>query len=346
MKPFYHAIAITAFVLSAAGTATLAAAEELPKDTNRIETLTAAQAEQLVTTSTERVLALGGLKTVSKDVATALAQFDRSALRLNGLTEISPEIAVALAKSRATVLDLGGLATPSDAVLTALRDFAGQGLVLGLDALTPSTSKTLATFKARRLRLSGKAALDVEAAVALASFPGEQLWFERAPTELSPDVARAIASFKGAALGFDGLTTLSTDAAKELATFRGESLALQGIKTLSGDAAEALAAFKGRELACHSLRNAFVKLGGGAPMTLDAARLVCVCTRHGERLTLHFLSALDSPDAEEIARVLATSKGTLTMPKLKKISPRALAALTANGNMEIPARDSLELVGE
>jgi len=341
---------ITALALVAAACGsqrlTVLRAREPAEDTAQIDSLTVENAARLVATTRDRKLVLSGLTTLSADVATALAAFDQTALQLGGLKQISPETAQALATSRATSLDLGGLATPSTDVLAALANFAGMGIMLGLDELPPTTARTLATFKARRLRFTGSATLTVDAATALASFPGDQLWFEHAPVELTPEVARAIAAFKGPALGLDGVTTLSQDAARELAAFRGEALRLNGLTTLSSDAAAALATFKGRELGCHTLKLRFAKIGRDGPPTLEQARLVCICSSPGDRMTLYDLTALDGPDAEAIARLLATAKGRFEMPKLKRITPRALEALTAKGTIVLPPRESLDLVGE
>lgn len=345
------AVALLTFVVATQGDYRLsssraAQADSPVKETQRIESLTVAQAEQLVATTQDRKLALGGLTSLSADVATALAAFEGTVLHLNGLKQISPETAGTLATARAKVLDLGGLAAPSVDVLAALRDFGGTGIMLGLEVLPPEQARLLATFKARRLRLTGTADLTVETATVLATFPGDQLWFERAPTKLTPEVARAIASFKGPSLALDGMTTLSTDVARELTSFRGEALRLGGLQTLSGEAAEVIATFKGKQLDCHALHMKLMNVGRDGPLTLEQARSACALFRSDHRPTLHYLTALDSPDAEAIARMLASSKARLAIPKLKRITPQALKALTANGNVDVPPRESLELVGE
>ncbi len=345
------AVALLAFVAATQGNHRLfgsrAAQADAPvREPQRIESLSVADAKHLVATTQDRKLFLGHLTSLSADVATALAAFEGTVLHLNGLKEIEPETAVALAASRAKILDLGGLATPSVNVLAALGDFGGTGIMLGLEVLPPEHTRLLATFKARRLRFTGTADLTVEIATVLATFPGDQLWFERAPITLAPEVARAIASFKGPSLALDGMTTLSIDSARELSSFRGEALRLGGLKTLSGDAAEALAAFKGKEIDCHALKMELMNGGRVGPLTLEQARAISALFRSGARPTLHFLTALDSPDAEAIARTLASSKGSFVIPKLRRITPQALEALTANGNIDLPPRESLELVGE
>lgn len=345
------AVAVLTFIAATQGDHRLsgsraARADSPLNETQRIESLTVAQAEQLVATTQDRKLALGGLTSLSADVATALAAFAGTVVHLNGLKHISPETAGALATARAKVLDLGGLAAPSVEVLEALRDFGGTGIMLGLEALPLEHARLLATFKARRLRFTGKADLTVETATVLATFSGDQLWFERAPTKLTPEVARAIAFFKGPSLALDGIATLSPSAARELSSFGGEALRLGGLETLSGDAAEAIATFKGKEIDCYALKKQFTKVGRDGPLTLEQARSVCGLLNSRDRLVLGYLAALDSPDAEAIARTLASAKGKFAIPELKRITPQALEALTANGNVDAPPRESLELIGE
>jgi hypothetical protein len=58
------------------------------------------------------------------------------------------------------------------------------------------------------------------------------------------------------------------------------------------------------------------------------------------------ITALDSPDAVAVAQALATRKGQLRLPNLKKISPKTLSALIAKGDVEIPLIETLELIPE
>ena len=58
------------------------------------------------------------------------------------------------------------------------------------------------------------------------------------------------------------------------------------------------------------------------------------------------VTALDSPDSVAIARALATRKGSLALPNLKKISPRTLSALIEKDDVEIPLIETLELIPE
>jgi hypothetical protein len=61
---------------------------------------------------------------------------------------------------------------------------------------------------------------------------------------------------------------------------------------------------------------------------------------------LSAVTALDSPDAVAIAKALATRKGPLSLPNLKKISPKTLSALIEKEDIEIPLIETLELIPE
>jgi pimeloyl-ACP methyl ester carboxylesterase len=61
---------------------------------------------------------------------------------------------------------------------------------------------------------------------------------------------------------------------------------------------------------------------------------------------LSSIVAIESPDSVEIAATLATRKGPLRLPNLKKISPKTLAALIEKEDVEIPLIETLELIQE
>jgi hypothetical protein len=58
------------------------------------------------------------------------------------------------------------------------------------------------------------------------------------------------------------------------------------------------------------------------------------------------VTALDSPDSVAIAKLLATWKGPLSLPNLKKISPKTLSALIEKEDIDIPLIETLELIPE
>jgi len=78
--------------------ASIASADELPSDTNSIQTLTVEQAEELVSSASGRQsLNLNGLTMLSPGVAAVLAKHSGS-LFLNGVVEMSVDAERALAK--------------------------------------------------------------------------------------------------------------------------------------------------------------------------------------------------------------------------------------------------------
>jgi hypothetical protein len=149
-------------------------------------------------------------------------------------------------------------------------------------------------------------------------------------TTLSDEAATALAQHKGS-LSLNGLTTLSDEAAKALAQHEGE-LFLNGLTTLSDEAAKALAQHKG-ELQLGSI---------SFSLTSDSA-LVWATLLRGQ---LSAVTALDSPDAVAIAKALATRKDPLSLPNLKKISPKTLSALIEKEDIDIPPIETLELIPE
>jgi predicted small lipoprotein YifL len=58
------------------------------------------------------------------------------------------------------------------------------------------------------------------------------------------------------------------------------------------------------------------------------------------------LTSLNSPDSVAIALALATRKGPLKLPNLKKISPKTHTALLKKEDVEIPLLETLELIPE
>jgi hypothetical protein len=97
-------------------------------------------------------------------------------------------------------------------------------------------------------------------------------------------------------------------------------------------AAKALAQRKG-ELSLRSI---------SFSLTADSA-LVWATLLRGR---LAAVTALDSPDSVAIAKALATRKGPLSLPNLKKLPPKTLSALIEKEDIEIPLIETLELIPE
>ena len=78
------------------------------------------------------------------------------------------------------------------------------------------------------------------------------------------------------------------------------------------------------------------------PLTPDTALAQAAIAKGN----LFHVSALDSPDSVAIAQALATRKGPLSLPNLKKISPKTLTALLKKKDVDIPLIETLELIQE
>ena len=58
------------------------------------------------------------------------------------------------------------------------------------------------------------------------------------------------------------------------------------------------------------------------------------------------ITGFETPDAVEIANTLAASTGSLSIPNLKRVSPKSLTALIEKGNIELPPIEFIELIQE
>jgi hypothetical protein len=252
--------------------------------------------------------------------------------QLSAIIALDSPDAVAIAKALAQHkgrLYLNGLTTLSDEAAKALAQREGELYLDGLTTLSDEAAKTLAQHKGG-LSLDGLTTLPAEAAKALAQHKG--LLSLNGLTTLSAEAATALAQHKGDYLSLNGLTTLSGEAATALAQHKGNRLSLNGLTTLSDEAATALAQHKGR------LSLASISFS----LTPDSV-LVWATLLRGQ---LSAVTALDSPDAVAIAKALATRKGPLSLPNLKKISPKTLSALIEKEDIEIPLIETLELIPE
>ena len=178
---------------------------------------------------------------------------------------------------------------------------------------------------------------------------------------LTPEQATALAELKGSRQGrlnLNGLTTLDANAAKALAEFNGKVLALNGLITLDADIAKALAEFNGQTLHLSGLTTLDAVTAkalvlstvwdGRVPnlTTLDAATAKTLAALDKWDGNLSSIVAIESPDSVEIAAALATRKGPLSLPNLKKISPKTLTALIEKEDVKIPLIETLELIQE
>lgn len=150
-----------------------------------LQSLTPQVAEILTRRTAE--LSLNGLTSLTADLAVALATRG-VCLHLDGLTVLSPEVARTLvqAEHQTGLLSLNGLKSLSPITAEALAQGVRQRLVLfGLADLPPGVAGALAGYRGR-LELHSHCALLPDAALALARFQGESLFFgsgEELPAE-------------------------------------------------------------------------------------------------------------------------------------------------------------------
>jgi|LakMenEpi03Aug12_release.lakeMendotaPanAssembly.Ray.scaffolds.fasta_scaffold47667_5 beta-lactamase regulating signal transducer with metallopeptidase domain len=301
-------------------------------------------------------LSLNGLTTLSDEAAKALGQHDGDWLYLNGLTTLSDAAAGALAQNKCDHLFLNGLTTLSDAAARALSRHKGRHLFLnGLTTLSESAAEALAGKQPlSSISLNGLTSLSAEAATALAKHSGNKLSLNGLTT-LSDSAAKPLAQHQGRALALDGLTTLSGEMAESLAQHKG-GLSLNGLTTISAETAKAFVQHKGR-LSLNGLTTisaetakAFVQhkgslsLNGLTTLSAETAKDLAAVESWDGRLVS--LTAFSAPDSVAVAQALATRNGPLSLPNLKKISPKTLFALIAKEDVQIPLIETIEFIPE
>ena len=289
---------------------------------------------------------LPGLTTLSADAAAALGTFagNKSGgdkLNLFGLTTLDAEAARGLAAFRGN-LELDGLTEIDPETAAALATYAGPKLSLrGLKSLSAETAKQLAKAKAWDGDLRSLREISDEAAAALAGFEGKGLTISGVP--LSDRAVQALAGFRGASL-YLIVPRLSDESVRALAAFKGESLSLAGLEQPPAELAGLLPEFACKNLSLHPWE---FYLGGRQPVTPADARLVAAYAgRLGKTCVLPKITGFETPDAVEVAEILAAAPGSLSIPNLKRVSPRTLTSLIEKGNIELPPIEFIELIQE
>ena len=295
-------------------------------------------------------LSLPGLRVIPVDLARKLVGGGYFSLTLGGLAVLTADAARALAAHQGPLIFTGTVGpTPQIAgeldvhqgELTfqhvsnlrpdvASRLHGGDHLLLlpGIVALSASDAAGLAA--AGPLGLPGLQVVDVAAARALANHHAPL--FLDGLRDLPPPVAAALAKHPGSLL-LPGLTTLSADSAIALAACP-EALVLDGVTSLDRQAAAALL---GRT-------QPLSVLGLQGVERFDSAEVARLAARWIREPAFPFVRAIDGPEAAAIASALAESEGTLMLPSLARITPRALAALLKKADVDLPPVDALKLV--
>jgi len=261
-------------------------ADELPKDTNKIEALTPAQARKLV----------------------------------NEFSGVPGEVPV-ICQLR--------VGKPERVAL----DMAGCLPLNGVQRLNAETAAVLADYDKGPILLHGLTSLDADAATALV----RSRWDWNLPrlTTLSADSARVLATAqKPSGLILDGLATSDAPTARALADFKGRWLSLNGVTALAPDAAAALETVAAGEFYLHGLTT----------LSHATAKVLAAVPKWDGQMPA--FTEFTAPDSVAIAKALAARKGPLSLPNLKKVSPKTLSALTEKEDIELPLIETLELIPE
>ena len=323
----------------------LAASNLTYLELSSLTTLSAGTAEALVGSKAFNG-SLPGLTTLSADVAAALGKFagnksGGNKLNLFGLTTLDAEAARGLAAFQGE-LELDGLTEIGAEAAAALAKYAGPKLSLrGLKNLSAETAEQLAKAKRWTGVLSSLSSLSDDAAAALAGFEGAGLQITGAA--LSDRAVRALAGFRGSSL-YLVVPRLSPEAIQTLMAFKGDQLSLAGLQEPPPGLADLLPEFACKKLSLHPWE---YYLGSRQPATSADARLAAAyAARLGKTCVLPGITGFETPAAVEIATTLAASPGLLSIPNLKRVSPRTLTALIEKGNIELPPIELLELTLE
>ena len=325
--------------------------------TNQIESLTPGRAKWLA----EEFVPGTPLEV---EVRPATFVTDPQCLMLNGLKSLDADTAVALAEGWKGGIMLGGLTSLDTDVARALTKQEARPLYFfGLTSLDAPTAKVLAEARGWDGTLSRLTRLEAPVAAELAAFKGQELYLDGL-TEVSPEAADCLARFKGGRLSLDGLKTLSADAAAALAASKAWTGLLPNLEALDAATAAVLVAFQGtkstpavivlsrlKEIdgetarALAAPKGHFFHVSGLTSLSAEAATALAGSDawRFG---SLPGITALDSPDAIAVAKALATRKGPLSLPNLKKISPKTLTALIQKEDVRLPLIETLEIIPE
>ena len=224
-------------------------------------------------------------------------------IRLFGLKSLSPAAGASLTKGTG-IFDIrmfGPELSEETAAAIAKQIAAGSHRLIDLNGLKKLTSPDLAVAVISRYgqgphsTLHGVAEITDDVAKALAEYKGKLNGLPSLTSLTSAPLAAKHAAQPGD-LKFAKLTTISDDIAKALATHKGK-LDLSGLHSLSPDAAKTLASHEGE-------------------LKLDGVKEI----------------------SDEAAKALAQATGMVSMGGLATAPPAALAALKANAKITLPAR--------
>jgi hypothetical protein len=262
-----------------------------------------------------------GLTELSPEAAAAVVG-SRHGFAMHSLESITPEAATALA-SQFTNMRMWGLKTMSPASATALAKTRG---ILDIRQFGPELADDAARAFAAQMKtgpcpaidFGGLRKLSVPEFAVLVVGPAT-LHGGLGVTELSDDVARALAESKDNLKPLPSLTSLTSAALAAKYAAQGGDVSFKKLATISDDVAVALATHKGK-----------VDLSGLKSLSVPAA--TAFAAREGP-LLLDGLEEL----GDDTAAALSKAAGPVSLKRLKKLSPAGRAALTANSKLTLPA---------
>jgi hypothetical protein len=302
----------------------------------------------------------------SVEAASKLACHDHGII-LPHTASVPAEVLRALAPHEG-MLVLGGVWSLTVEEATALAEHAGPIALPSLDRLTPEVATVLGP-RIGTIELPSITSLDAPTAAALAAHGKDVLVFEGLK-ELSPEVAAALAR-SPQMLAFPAVTTMTAATARALAPHRG-ALVLHVDDEVGADVLAELVAHAGdlSLLELTRLPAARGKLLATAPGALflpsvtsiepeaaaamlsrtkpvefsalvhtdrlDSVALAELIVKHVDDVELHGVTSLTGRDAPDIARILVRARGTLALPSLERVSPRALEILLARPGVQLP----------
>lgn len=319
-----------------------------PRNTDKIESLTAEQAAILLAKKKNTSLSLSGLTSINKNVAQEFGKFTGYSLKLDGLNSIEQEVAHELAKYKRDFLNLNGLNSIERDVAHELAKYKGKYLYLnGLTLIDKETAHELAHYEGR-LFLNSLTFIDKKIAAEFAESKAYSLYFDDL-TSIDKEVARELAKCK-AFLALNGLTSIDKDTAHELGNYKGFGLLLNNLITVDKDTVKELSKVKGSiHLGLNSIDKYTAKefanfkgdsLGFASVTSIDKEVVRELVKFDGERLLLNGLSSID----KEVARELVKFDGEdLYLGGLTSISTEvALELINKKDNLYLKGLTSID----
>jgi len=267
-------------------------------------------------------LMITGLTKLDYEPAHAMGFFRGNALEIRGLRTLDVNAARGLANFKGNRLEFTDVIYMDADAAKVVAGYDVKTILIGLLILNAETAQAISGCKCKRLYLRSIVELDVNSARALAQYDGKYMNLGGLKNP-SAQVIGELATAKVASLHISlAGSNLSSDIARLLAGFKGNNLAITGLKAVTTDFAEEIAKFQGKKLTFEGHPSLII--------TLDTAKKLAGI--NGEELYLDNLSSLTTEVAEELVKFQGK---TIGLWGLKNVSSDALKVL-AGFKGEIP----------